>query len=248
VTDADPDRSSAAEPDPDDAAFDTYAAYADHHDDPRFTDWLRARTEPAWTEATEHRFVEELAAGAVDDDVFRRYLVQDYAFVTTLAGLVGHAAGDAPTVDAKRELAGFLGTLTDEENDYFERSFDALSVPAAERDSPEKTPTTEAFEDLLVRASREGGYAESLSALLAVEWVYCSWGVAHADAAPDDFYLAEWIDLHAVPAFESFVAWLRTELDREGPTLSPRREAHVARHFRRAVDLEVAFFDAAYEG
>ncbi|WP_380674960.1 TenA family protein [Salinigranum sp. GCM10025319] len=225
----------------------TYAAYAAAHDDPRFSDWLRVRSEPAWTAATEHRFVDEMAAGTIDDDVFRRYLVQDYAFVATLADLVGFAAGEAPTVEAKRELAGFLGTLTDEEDDYFERSFDALSVPESDRESPEKTQTTEAFEDLLSRAAREGGYAESLSALLAVEWVYCTWGVANADATPGKFYLAEWIDLHAVDAFESFVSWLRTELDREGPDLSPGREARVARHFRRAVDLEVVFFDAAYD-
>lgn len=225
----------------------TYAAYAAAHDDPRFSDWLRARSEPAWTRATRHRFVDELAAGTIDDDVFGRYLVQDYAFVTTLADLVGFAAGQAPTVDATRRLAGFLDTLTDEEDDYFARAFDALAVPDADRHAPEKTATTEAFEDLLVRAAREGGYAESLSALLAVEWVYCTWGVANADSDVEAFYLAEWIDLHAVDAFESFVAWLRTELDREGPDLSPRREARVARHFRRAVDLEVAFFDAAYE-
>jgi len=31
-------------------------------------------------------------------------------------------------MDAKASLTGFLGTLTDEENDYFERSFDALGV------------------------------------------------------------------------------------------------------------------------
>jgi thiaminase/transcriptional activator TenA len=225
----------------------TYDAYAASHEDPRFTDWLRERSEPAWTGATEHRFVDELVHGTVDDAVFARYLVQDYAFVTTLADLVGFAAGEAPTVAAKRELAGFLTTLTGDEDNYFERAFDALSVPASAREAPEKTATTEAFEDLLHRVAREGGYAESLSALLAVEWVYCTWGVAHADADPGPFYLAEWIDLHAVPAFESFVGVLRAELDREGPKLSPRREARVARHFRRAVDLEVDFFDAAYD-
>lgn len=146
--------------------------------------------------------------------MFRRYLVHDYAFVTTLADLVGHAAGEAPTVAAKRELAGLLGTLTAEEDDYFERSFDALSVPPRERDSPAKTPTTEAFEDLLARAAHEGGYAESLSTLLAVEWIYCTWDVANADADLDRFYLAERVDLYAVPAFESFVGWLRAEFDR----------------------------------
>jgi thiaminase/transcriptional activator TenA len=227
--------------------FQTYAAYERAHDDPRFSEWLRSTAEPSWTEATEHQFVAELGAGTVDDAVFARYLVQDYAFVTTLADLVGYAAGDAPTTRAKNRLAGFLGTLTSEEDDYFERAFDALSIPPRSRTAPEKTETTAAFEDLLLRAAHEGGYAESLSALLAVEWVYCEWGTAHADADLDRFYHAEWIDLHAVPAFVSFVDWLRDQLDEAGPDLSPRREARVARHFRRAVDLEVAFFDAAYE-
>jgi thiaminase/transcriptional activator TenA len=228
--------------------FQTYAAYERAHDDPRFTTWLRSTAEPSWTEATEHRFVEELAAGTVDDAVFSRYLVQDYAFVTTLADLVGYAAGDAPTVAAKHRLAGFLTALTDAEDDYFERAFDALSVPSRSRTAPEKTGPTASFEDLLLRAAHEGGYAESLAALLAVEWVYRVWGTARADADPEPFYLAEWIDLHAAPDFVSFVDWLRGQLDDEGPELSFRREARVARHFRRTVDLEVAFFDAAYDG
>jgi len=106
----------------------TFDAYATDRTDARFTDWLRARSEPDWTDAVEHRFVHELADGTVDDAVFRRYLVQDYAFVWTLTGVFGYAVGQAPTMDAKASLTGFLGTLTDEENDYFERSFDALGV------------------------------------------------------------------------------------------------------------------------
>ena len=57
---------------------------------------------------------------------------------------------------------------------------------------------------------------------------------------------AEWIDLHAVSSFVEFVAWLRGQLDAVGPELSARREARVRRLFRRTVDLEIAFFDAAY--
>ena len=212
----------------------------------RFTDWLRDSAEPDWSAAVDHRFVEELASGEVDDAVFRRYLVQDYAFLETLVSVVGHAVGDAPTMDAKREFAGFLGTLTDEEDDYFERAFDALDVPDRQRTDPPLTDTTEAFADLLVRGAHEGGYAETLAVLLPVEWVYLGWASARADAEPEPFYLAEWIDLHAVPGFESFVGWLRGEMDREGPALSGRRQRRVARHFRRAVALEVAFFDDAY--
>ena len=54
---------------------------------------------------------------------------------------------------------------------------------------------------------------------------------------------AEWIDLHDYPGFSQFVAFLRAELDRVGPA---HRDL-VEEFFGRAVDIELAFFDAAYE-
>ncbi|MFB6195754.1 MAG: TenA family protein [Haloplanus sp.] len=213
--------------------------------DARFTDWLRDRAEPDWSAAVEHRFVRELAAGDVDDAVFRRYLVQDYAFVETLVGTFGHAVGEAPSMAAKGRLTDFLRTLTDEENDYFERSFEALD--AAVDDAPETTPTTRAFLDLLERAAREGGYTETLAVLVPAEWLYESWATAVEPPLPERFYLAEWVDLHANPEFVSFVDWLRTELDREGKAVSPRRQRRLDALFRRTVELERAFFEAAYD-
>ena len=221
---------------------------SDTDDGARFTEWLRSRAEPNWTAATTHRFVCELAADELADDVFRRYLVQDYAFLETLTGAFGHAVGDAPTMEAKSRLVGFLRTLTAEENDYFERSFDALGVSAADWTDPDLTPATRAFEDLLHRAVRQGGYAETLAVLVPAEWVYLTWATGVEGGTPSRFYLAEWVDLHAVESFESFVGWLRAELDREGEAVSPYRRRRVERLFRRTVELEVAFFESAYDG
>ncbi|WP_302081549.1 TenA family protein [Salinibaculum rarum] len=225
----------------------SYALYAYERTDARFTDWVRARAEPLWTEATTHRFTEELRADTLDDDVFGRYLIQDYAFLETLVGAFGHAVADAPTMSAKSRLSDFLGVLTADENDYFERSFDALGVDEATCTDPGLTPTTRAFEDLLVRAAGEGGYAETLAVLVPAEWIYLSWATPEPDQRPGRFYLAEWIDLHANDEFAQFVGWLRAELDREGAAASTRRQARLERLFRRTVELEVAFFDAAYD-
>ena len=224
-----------------------YEDYAARRADPRFTDWLRERAGPAWTAATEHRFTRELGAGEVGDAVFRRYLVQDYAFVGDLVGVFGHAVGEAPTMDAKSTLVDFLGTLTADENDYFRRSFDALDVPEAEYADPDLTATTRAFLDLLGRVAREGGYAETLAVVVPAEWIYLEWATAVPDQERDRFYLEEWVDLHANPEFREFVWWLRSELDREGATTSPRRQHRLDRLFRRTVELEVGFFEAAYD-
>jgi len=229
----------------------TYADWAADRAEPRFTDWLRARSGEVWADATRHQFVRELHADTLDDVVFRRYLLQDYAFVETLVGVFGYAVGDAPTMAAKSRLVDFLGTLSSEENDFFERSFAALDVPESRYSDPKVTEPTAAFRDLLLRAARDGGYAETVAVLVPAEWVYLSWAtddeLATADG-PDRFYLQEWRDLHAVPEFESFVGWLRAELDREGAAASERRQARLAELFTRTVALEVAFFDAAYEG
>lgn len=225
----------------------TYEEYADIHEEARFTEWLRERAQPSWSRATEHRFTRELGTGDLDEAVFQRYLLQDYAFVGTLVGAFGHAVGDAPTMESKSRLVDFLGTLTAGENDYFERSFEALDVPSEEYLDPERTPTTLAFEDLLERAAREGGYAETLAVLTPAEWIYLEWASAVADESPSQFYFAEWTELHANDAFESFVTWLREELDREGGAASPRRRRRLERLFRRTVSLEVAFFETAYE-
>ena len=235
-----------------------YADYAAGRTDPRFTAWLRAGTEPAWTDAIAHPFTRDLGAGTLDPDTFADYLVQDYAFVDALVSTFGYAVGQAPDMAAKRPLVEFLETVTDDEDDYFRRSFEALEVPADRWQKPEPTDTTEAFIDLLGRAARQGGYAETLAVLVPAEWIYESWATAVAEVygdpgtappsagadLPDPY--AEWIDLHAVPAFRAFVDWIREQLDAVGPGLSPRRERRVDRLFRRAVELEVAFFDATY--
>ncbi|WP_135661807.1 TenA family protein [Halorhabdus rudnickae] len=228
------------------AVPDTFRTYAADRPDARFTEWLRARAEPDWSSAVEHPFVKELAGGTIDDGVFRRYLLQDYAFLDALVGAFGYAVGDAAGMDARSQLVDFLAVLTDDEDGYFERSFEALEVSESVYAHPEPTDTTRAFEDLLGRAAREGGYAETLAVLVPAEWVYLSWAEAHVDAEPGAFYLREWIDLHANDGFRSFVGWLREELDREGAAASPRRQARLDRSFRRTVELEVDFFETAY--
>lgn len=62
-----------------------------------------------------------------------------------------------------------------------------------------------------------------------------------------DIWAAQKDHLRATPSFVEFVDWLRGQLNERGPDLSGRRQARVERLFRRTVDLEVAFFETAYE-
>ncbi len=213
---------------------------------PRFTDRLRDAVADDWAAATDHRFTRELGSGTLDDEAFRRYLIQDYAFVDDLTAAFATAVADAPSMSARRPYVEFLDTLTDAENDFFERAFDGHEIPDAARTDPELSEPTAAFRDLLGRARGDGGYAETLAVLVPAEWVYLTWASREAGEPPENPLYDEWIELHAAPEFAEFVGFLRAELDRVGPELSPRRRDRVEWLFARTVALEVAFFDDAY--
>ena len=212
----------------------------------RFTDWLKDGTGPLWERATAHTFTTTLCDDSLADDVYRRYLAQDYVFIETLVTVLGHAVALAPGMPAKKRWAGFLAAITSAENDYFLRSFDALGVPESERASTPLLPPIQAFADLMLDAAHSGTYEEVLAVIVPAEWVYLTWATAAKGVRPRRFYLSEWIDLHDNPGFAEIVGWMRGALDRVGPSLSPERQAVVAARFRRLVALEVAFFDAAY--
>ena len=58
-------------------------------------------SEAGWSHAVQHRFVNELFAGAVPDAVMARYLIQDHRFLDSFLVLLGAALASADTFAAR---------------------------------------------------------------------------------------------------------------------------------------------------
>jgi thiaminase/transcriptional activator TenA len=210
----------------------------------RFTDTLRATSEPAWSAAVGHRFVTELFAGAMPDAVMAHYLVQDHRFLDSFLTLLGTALASADTFAARLRYGRFIGTMSSDENTYFLRAFEALGVTEERRAAEPDTAPTASFKAIMREAAETRRYAAALSVLVVTEWLYLDWASRAPKPVPGNFVHAEWVALHDNTDFRDFVDFLRAELDRIGPG-----EADLCRDFvRRTVALELAFFDVAYAG
>ncbi|MEP2784257.1 MAG: TenA family protein [Pseudoruegeria sp.] len=212
----------------------------------RPTEKLKSMVLKDWHAATYHPFCRDLAQGTLPLNKMRWYLVQDYQFVDGFIRLLARAISHAPTLKDAIPMAQFLGLVTSEENTYFLRSFDALGVTKEKQEAAPAKPTAE-FQALMARAADSGDYAQMLAVLVVAEWSYLEWAapfLEQADTLP--FYFGEWITLHAGEGFEGVVAHLRSQLDAIWPSLSPENTALVEATFSEAIQLERAFFDAAY--
>lgn len=217
----------------------------------RFTDELREGVADSWQAVIAHPFTDALADGTLDPAKMRRYLVQDHRFLDSFVVLLASAVAYAPTLADRIPGCQFLALVTGDENTYFERSFAALGVSDADRADIPDADATIGFNALMRKAAASGSYARMLAVLTVAEWSYLSWAdrvLGKADyRRPADFWHAEWIDLHSGTYFESVVDWLRGQLDAVGPGLPAAERTSVRDDFEKAVALEKAFFDQAWQ-
>lgn len=207
-----------------------------------FTETLRLASEPVWSQAVGHRFVTELGAGTVSNDVMARYLVQDHRFLDSFLTLLGAAIATSDRYESRLRFGRFAGMVSGEENTYFLRAFDALGVSEAARNAVPDTRPTAGFKAIMQEAAATRSYAAALAVLSVAEGLYLDWAVRSPRPLPASFIHAEWVTLHDNEFFREFVAFLHAELDRVGPV-----EADLAGNFfRRTVDLELAFFESVY--
>src|SRR5262250_482415 len=75
----------------------------------RFTETLRAASEPGWSHAVQHQFVQQLIIGAVPDAVMARYLIQDHRFLDSFLVLLGAAIASADTFTARLRFGRLIG-------------------------------------------------------------------------------------------------------------------------------------------
>lgn len=221
----------------------SFVTYRRQHSQQSLTEQLAGYAGDDWLKATNHPFTEQLGNDQIADSAYTRYLIQDYAFIETLVNLVARAIADAPTMPQKTVLSGFLAALTSDENTYFLRSFEALGIKEEEYLNTPLSPVAGEIIKQLNDASSHG-YAHAVTVLCCAEWCYLSWAQKEAGKSPSRFYLGEWIDLHILPEFETFVNWLRSEVDKLS-ALDDAQLEHLAERFVLISQLEHQFFSEA---
>jgi thiaminase/transcriptional activator TenA len=212
----------------------------------RFTVWMRVNSEPVWGQCLQRRFMREMSEGTLSEQVFKRYLVQEYAFVQTCSSVLGYAIAKAPGVLERHRFAGMALDLTGVQTRYFRRMLKRYGF-SPEAIAPEglSGPPRD-FADWMLQKGTQGSYTEILAALVGAEWMYYSWCRAGIKRLPAQSAYAYWIRLHAGGAFKQNVFWMLRQLDRLGPTLAEETQRRVAHIFREVLEWEIAFHDAVY--
>jgi thiaminase/transcriptional activator TenA len=186
------------------------------------------------TAALAHPFTSGLGDGTLAREAFAGYVAQDAFFLESFARAYALALARSSDTATLLALAGLIGGVSEElglHASYAARwGIDMAGV------SP--SPATLAYTEFLLATAATGGLDLVFAAMTPCMRLY-AWLGATLDADAAGQY-AEWVQAYADPQFEALACQLERLLDQHAEDTAGVRTA-----YRRAMELEVAFFDSA---
>ncbi|WP_369257246.1 TenA family protein [Geodermatophilus amargosae] len=181
-------------------------------------------------------FVAGVADGTLPREWFAGYVAQDAFFLEAFARAyalgVAHSR-DRATLEAFADLlAGVREELRLHDGYAARWGIDLAAVSPA--------PATLAYTEFLLATAALGDLGEVAAAMTPCMRLYAHLGRALAPRATGPY--REWVDTYADPGFEELTVTLEALLDRVAADTPA-----VQRAYRRAMELELGFFTAAWE-
>lgn len=186
--------------------------------------------------ALEHRFVRGIKDGTLPLDRFKEYVGQDAFFLEAFARAYALALAYSPDQASLHEFAGLISGVLEELG--LHEGYAAEWGVRLEDVSPGEA--TLSYTGFLLSTAALGGVGETCAAMTPCMRLYAFLGqeLAKEESSEENPY-AKWIVTYADPEFEALAAGLEGLLDRHAEDTPAVRS-----HYRRAMALEVAFFEA----
>ncbi len=186
-------------------------------------------------EVLAHPFVQGIGNGSLPRELFAGYIAQDAFFLESFARAYALALARSPDTATLLTLADLLAGVRQELGLHASYA-GAWGIDMA---GVEPLPATLAYTEFLLATacSQESGviYAAMTPCMRLYAWLGAS---LDADTAGP---YAQWVQTYADPGFEEIACALERLLDGQAEDTAALRSA-----YRRAMRLELAFFDAAF--
>ena len=208
-----------------------------------FAQELRSRHQGLWDAILRHPFIHQLARGELPREKFIYYVEQDLLYLVEFTRCTNLAASKAEDLEGIQRWTRLAMGCINYETALLEDLSQRLGI---NRDLTwEKSPTTLAYTNHLLRVATMGVLGEIAAALLPCMWTYLDVGEIVVDAGCPDPLYREWGEAYTTPEYRELVGFYIDSVNREAAKLGSRHRALMEDHFHTSLQYECLFWDMA---
>jgi len=209
---------------------------------------LRENCEPDWDAYVGHRFVSELAAGTLPKPEFLAWMIQDYLYLVHYTRAYALLVYKSTTLDAMSSAAAIVHGLLNGEMSLHRQMLAAEGINAAQIVRTSETLETLAYGRYILDRAQAGDELDLVVTLSACLAGYGEIGLRLAADPATKLHAnpyRDWIETYSGPAYIGLVKQGLARMEDLSQTHGGRaRFPLLLAHFRQAVRLEAAFWNA----
>jgi thiaminase/transcriptional activator TenA len=203
---------------------------------------------PFYQKILAHPYNQELLSGKLDEAVFRDYIIQDYHFCQNYKKVHAILLAKAPDEAAATFMANIIRQIDAETESLHAVCIGKYHITDQELTSPTDYPSTELYNDFLVKTATLEPFEVGLMATLPCHWVYYQIGVdmKKVEKAQGNKYQA-WIDQYGATTWENSETKKVVDLaEKYMQAANSENRLKMKNAFVTAMKLEYMFWDGVY--
>jgi thiaminase/transcriptional activator TenA len=205
-----------------------------------------ARNAPIYQAIIDHPFNAELAAGTLNMDRFRNYMLQDGVYLIAYSRALSVAAARAGDTAHMVAFAESARNAVVVERALHENYFDKFGISPGEVLATEPSPTALGYNNFLMATAYHGPFEVAVAAILPCFWIYWEVGTHINKTVSGNNPFMAWIDTYVDEVYATTVKQAIRIADDIAEDASPTVLDQMHDAFRRGIQLEWLFWDAAY--
>lgn len=210
---------------------------------------LLEATKEIWQSYNEHPFVKGIAAGTLDLEKFRYYIIQDYLYLQDYTKAIAIGIAKAKCQETTEIFAHYITLLTGSEMNIHHGYMGKFGVSQEEVDSMPRALDNLSYTSYMLRVAYEEGETEILTAILSCAYSYERIARCMVSNDPEcmkhPFY-GEWIRGYASEAYANGNMVLVDTLNRLTINASDRQIKHLVDIFYACSRYEYLFWDFSW--
>lgn len=212
-----------------------------------FLDYLIGRPDiqPLWRTFTQHKFVRAIGDGSLPLDVFKRFLIQDYLYLTQFArtnALAAYKSSNMEDIAASAQIV--LGVQ--KEMELHLEYCQEFSISKQEMEAAKESQATVAYSRYVLDIGQSGdwlGLQVAMASCLVGYQVAAEWVKAQPWSRREGNGYWKWVDNYGGEEYAEAVRLGREMIERYASKISPQRLEELVRIFIRVTEMEVNFWE-----
>lgn len=209
-------------------------------------DYLVSSCQQDWQDYIQHEFVRGLGDGSLPAESFKHYLKQDYLFLIQFTRAWGLAVYKSDNFEDMRYGQAGVNAMLDTEIKLHIDYCKEWGISEEQLLQENEASATVAYTRYVLDQGLSGDLLQLHIALAPCLIGYAEigkWLMSQESTVLEGNPYRPWIEMYASPEFQAAAEYELKVLDRLGADLDPRRLEKLARVFKTATRMEIAFWD-----